>query len=68
LRGRLLGLESESLLVQRAASEVLITLNVAQGAYEYAAGRRKAAFAANRRKRFELIQSYLSGRRVVPLL
>jgi outer membrane protein TolC len=26
------------------------------------AGRRKAAFAANRRKRFELIQSYLSGR------
>lgn len=62
LRGRLLGLESESLRVQRAGSEVAVTLSVAQGAYEYAASRRKAAFAASRRKRFELIQSYLAGR------
>ncbi|UPT75481.1 MAG: TolC family protein [Elusimicrobiota bacterium] len=62
LRGRLLSLESESLLVQRAASEVLVTLSVAQGAYEYAASRRKAAFAESRRKRFQLIESYLAGR------
>jgi outer membrane protein TolC len=62
LRGRLLGLESQSLRVQRAASEVMVTLSVAQGAYEYTASRRKAAFAASRRKRFELIQSYLAGR------
>jgi len=62
LRGRLLGLESESLRVEREASEVLVTLSVAQGAYEYAAGRRKAAFAESRRKRFELVQSYLAGR------
>lgn len=62
LRGRLLGLESQSLRVQRAASEVLVTLSVAQGAYEYVASRRKADFAASRRKRFELVQSYLAGR------
>ncbi|OGS01819.1 MAG: hypothetical protein A2V88_12770 [Elusimicrobia bacterium RBG_16_66_12] len=62
LRGRLLGLESQSLRVERQASEVQVTLSVAQGAYEYAAGRRKAAFAESRRKRFELVQSYLTGR------
>lgn len=62
LRGRLLDLEAESWRVQRAATEVGVTLAVAQGAYEYAANRRKAAFAERRRKRFELIQSYLAGR------
>lgn len=62
LRGRLLGLESESLRVQREASEIVVTLSVAQGAYEYAASRRKATFAESRRKRFELVQSYLAGR------
>ncbi|MBI2386738.1 MAG: TolC family protein [Elusimicrobia bacterium] len=62
LRGRLLDLETESSRVKRAASEVLVTAAVAQGAFEYASGRRKAAFAESRRKRFELIQSYLSGR------
>ncbi|MEK7381815.1 MAG: hypothetical protein AAB262_00850, partial [Elusimicrobiota bacterium] len=62
LRGRLLGLESQSLRVEREALEVLVTLSVAQGAYEYAAGRRKAAFAQSRRKRFELVESYLAGR------
>lgn len=62
LRGGLLDLESESGRVQRAAAEVFVTLTVAQRAYEYAANRRKAAFAESRRKRFELIQSYLAGR------
>lgn len=62
LRGRLLDLEAESWRLQRAASEVLVTAAVAQGAFEYSAGRRKAAFAESRRKRFELIQSYLEGR------
>jgi len=62
LRAGLLDLQSESAGVQRAASEVLVTLSVAQGAYEYTANRRKAAFAEKRRKRFELIESYLSGR------
>lgn len=62
LRGDLLDLESESLRVQRAGSELFVTLAVAQGAYEYAANRRKASFAENRRKRFEVIQSYLAGR------
>lgn len=62
LRGGLLDLESESGRVQRASAEIFVTLTVAQGAYEYAANRRKAAFAESRRKRFELIQSYLAGR------
>lgn len=62
LRGGLLDLESESGRVERAAAEVSVTLSVAQGAYEYAASRRKAAFAESRRKRFELVQSYLAGR------
>lgn len=62
LRGGLLDLESESGQIERAAGEVSVTLNVAQGAYEYAASRRKAAFAESRRKRFELIHSYLAGR------
>ncbi|MBI2788675.1 MAG: TolC family protein [Elusimicrobia bacterium] len=62
LRGGLLDLESESGRVSRAAAEVFVTLTVAQGAYEYGAGRRKAAFAEKRRKRFELVSSYLAGR------
>lgn len=62
LRGRRLDLETESERIQRAASEVLVTAAVAQGAFEYSASRRKAAFAESRRKRFELIQSYLAGR------
>lgn len=62
LRGRLLELETDAWRVQRDASEVAVTLGVAQGAYEYAANRRKAAFSAGRRKRFELIESYLAGR------
>lgn len=62
LRGGLLDLEAESRRVQRSGSELLVTLTVAQGAYEYAANRRKAAFAESRRKRFEVIQSYLAGR------
>ncbi len=62
LRGGLLDLQSESWKVQRTGSEIFVTLAVAQGAYEYGANRRKAAFAEKRRKRFELIQSYISGR------
>jgi len=62
LRGGLLDLESESWQVQRLGSEIFVTLTVAQGAYEYAANRRKATFAEKRRKRFEVIGSYLSGR------
>ncbi|MEK7232512.1 MAG: TolC family protein [Elusimicrobiota bacterium] len=62
LRGSLFDLESESWRVQRMGSEIFVTLTVAQGAYEYAANRRKATFAEKRRKRFEVIESYLSGR------
>ena len=62
LRGGRLDLESESGRVSRAAAEVFVTLTVAQGAYEYGANRRKAAFAEKRRKRFELVSSYLAGR------
>lgn len=62
LRGGILDLESESGRVQREAAEVIVTLTVAQGAYEYGASRRKAAFAEKRRKRFELVSSYLAGR------
>lgn len=62
LRGGLLDLESESGRVQRASAEIFVTLTVAQGAYEYGANRRKAAFAEQRRKRFELVSSYLAGR------
>lgn len=62
LRGDILELESESWRIRRSASEVEVTLAVAQGAFEYAANRRKAEFAERRRKRFELIESYLAGR------
>jgi len=62
LRGRRIDLEAEAWRVQREASELLVTAAVAQGAFEYAASRRKAVFAESRRKRFELIQSYLEGR------
>lgn len=62
LRGGLLDLESEYGGVRRETTEVFVTLTVAQGAYEYGAGRRKAAFAEKRRKRFELVSSYLAGR------
>ena len=62
LRGALLGLESGSLRVRRTASEIFVTLFVAQGAYEYAANRSKASFSEKRRMRFEVIQSYLAGR------
>lgn len=62
LRGGLLDLESEAGRVERTAAEITVTLNVAQGAYEYSAGRRKAAFAESRRKRFELVHSYIAGR------
>ncbi len=41
---------------------MIVTVAVAQGAFEYASNRRKAVFANTRRERFELIQSYLSGR------
>ncbi|MBI4376661.1 MAG: TolC family protein [Elusimicrobia bacterium] len=62
LRGELLDLESESWSVRRSASEVLVTLNVVQLAYEYAASRRKAAFVESRQKRFDLIREFLAGR------
>ena len=62
LRGGILELEAQSWRVARSASEALVTASVAQGAYEYASNRRKAAFAESRRKRFELVQSYLAGR------
>ncbi|OGR89853.1 MAG: hypothetical protein A3J74_11535 [Elusimicrobia bacterium RIFCSPHIGHO2_02_FULL_57_9] len=62
LRGSMLDLESESWRVRRSASEVLVTLNVVQLAYEYAASRRKAAFVESRQKRFDLIREFLAGR------
>ena len=62
LRGSLLDLESESWRVRRSASELSVTLDVVQLAYEYAANRKKAAFVENRQKRFDLIREYLSGR------
>lgn len=62
LRGDILDLETQARQIKRAAAEVDLTLAVARGAYEYSASRRKAAFAERRRKRFELVESYLAGR------
>lgn len=62
LRGGLLEVGAESERVSRVAAEVFVTLTVAQGAFEYGASRRKAAFAEKRHKRFELVSSYLAGR------
>lgn len=62
LRGELLGLEADARAAQRTGAEVSVSLAVVQGAYEYSANRRKAAFTDKRRKRFEIIESYLSGR------
>lgn len=62
LRGGLLDLESEAWRIQRAASQISVTLDVAELAYGYAANRRKAAFVEKRQKRFDLIRTYLAGR------
>lgn len=62
LRGALLDLESEARRLRRSATEVLVALDVVRLTYEYAAGRRKAAFVENRQKRFDLVREYLSGR------
>ncbi|MBI4351292.1 MAG: TolC family protein [Elusimicrobia bacterium] len=62
LRGGLLDLESEARRLRRSASETLIALDVVRLAYEYAAGRRKAAYVGDRQKRFDLVREYLSGR------
>ena len=62
LRGDILAIEAQAEQAKRDGARVQVTLAVAQGAFEYAASRRKAAFADSRRKRFELIGSYLAGR------
>lgn len=62
LRGGLLDLESESRRLRRSATETLVALDVVRLAYEYASGRRKAAFVETRQKRFDLIREYISGR------
>lgn len=62
LRGDILDLETQARRIKRSAAQVELTLAIARGAYEYSASRRKATFADRRRKRFELIESYLAGR------
>lgn len=65
LRGGLFDLESENRRVQRVASQSAVSLKVVTLAYEYALNRRKADFLEERRKRFELVQSYMTGREFV---
>lgn len=62
LQGGLLDLEAESWRIRRVATQIFVTLNVIQSAYEYTASRQKADFAEKRQKRFELIYAYLTGR------
>ncbi|MFH1723781.1 MAG: TolC family protein [Elusimicrobiota bacterium] len=62
LRSERLDLESQGWRVRREASGAAVTLDVVRLAYEYALNRRKAVFVEKRRKRFELIQSYMKGR------
>lgn len=62
LRGGLLQLESDSLGVERFATQLAVTAAVVESSYDYAVDRRKAEFAQRRQKRFELVQDYLSGR------
>ena len=62
LRSGLFDVESESWRVRRVASQITVTLNVVQSAYEYALNRQKADFAEKRQKRFGLVHAYLAGR------
>lgn len=62
LRGGLLQLESDSLGIERFATQLAVTAAVVESSYDYAVDRRKAEFAQRRQKRFELVRDYLSGR------
>lgn len=62
LQGEILDLESESWRIHRGAMQTQVTLEVVQLAYEYTVNQQKVRFIENRQKRFELIQSYLTGR------
>ena len=62
LRGRLLDLDTESWRVRRDATQIAVTVNVVESAYEFAVNRRKAGFIEKRQRRFELIETYMAGR------
>src|SRR3989344_4386095 len=62
LRGERLSLDVESWQTRQSASERSVALTVVQLAYEYAVNRRKAEYAQERQKRFQLIESYMAGR------
>ncbi len=61
LHREIAGFDKEIESISLAESELAITTDVIRLAYEYAMYERKLKFAESRRKRFELIQSYLAG-------
>jgi len=62
LRGQRLNLDVETWQSRQSASGRLVILNIVELAYEYAVNRRKADYAEERQKRFQLIESYMAGR------
>lgn len=61
LRGEIGNLEADLAQVKANETELLIATDVMRLSYEYEINQRKKDLAENRQKRFELIQTYLSG-------
>jgi outer membrane protein TolC len=61
LRGEIGNLEADVAQVKANETELLIATDVVRLSYEYEINQRKKDLAENRQKRFELIQTYLSG-------
>lgn len=62
LRREIGELDAQVSEVRHREAEVAVVHNVIRLAYQYEINRRKKGIAKNRQKRFELIQSYLTGR------
>jgi outer membrane protein TolC len=62
LRGKIAGADTEMAVLNRTKNEIALRHQVVRLAYRYSVDRQKSEFARQRRERFELIRSYLSGR------
>ncbi len=61
LRTQVLNFEKSLDEIRLKEAELAITMDVLRLAYEVAINQRKAQFAENRRKRFELVKAYVAG-------
>ena len=61
LRRQVLGFEKTLEEIRLSEAELAITMDVVRLAYQAVINQRKVKFAENRRKRFELVKSYVAG-------